>query len=259
MAIRDAARGARAIATLFALATASTHAGTDEGARIIDEGTRAAGGLAAARAIAALEYRIHIKEATYEAEADYFVDRTGRMRIDVHIDGKRVYTECLDGAQAWQMGADGVVTQSSASGKASLWHGTQYPGQILSLTEHPAHGHRVTYIGTETVAGIPYDVLQLSMSDGFTTFRYLDPDTHLSMRSRDTSALHPDIDPEKVPLETAFSDYRRIDGVMRPFLSTHTDLRDGKWLQTVRVISIQTLPALPNALFVRGSLHEPLH
>lgn len=245
--------GAIAVAG-FMLATTAPAASNASTAAIMDAATRASGGLAAARAIPALEYRLHIIEATHEADAVYVVDRNGRMRIDVAIGGKRVYTECLVGRDAWQMGGDGVVTASSAKGRAALWHGTQNPGQILALAELPAHGHRVDYLGTETIDGVAYDALRLTMSDGFVNYRYLDPQTHLIVRSRDTSALHPDVDATEKPSETIWSDYRRVDGVMRPFVSTHRNVDDGQWLQTVRVVSIRTLPALPDTMFVRGSL-----
>ncbi len=247
----------RALLIIFAGLALQTHA-ADRTRAVVDAATRASGGLAAARAIAALEYRLHIKERTYEADADYVVDRKGRMRIDVSIDGERVYTECLDGEHAWQMGRDGAVTASSASGRAALWHGTQYPGQILALAELPARGHRVNALGTQTIDGIAYDVLRLTMSDGFVTYRFLDPRTHLIARSRDVRALHPDIDPATAQLETTFGDYRRIDGMVRPFLSTQVDLRNGQWLQTTRVQSIRSLPALPDAWFERGSLRAPV-
>ena len=225
-------------------------------AAVIAQVARAEGSAASQAAIAALVYELHIKEPTYEADATYRVDRNGRMRIDGYANGKRFITECYDGQRAWQMDGDGVVTSESAKGAATLWRGTQYPGQILSLAELPAHGHRVAAIEPETIEGVVYDVLELTMSDGFQTWRYVDPRSHLITRGRDTRPLHLDVDPTETWIETAWSDFRVVDGVRRPFLSTQTDLHTGKLLQTTTVRSIRAVPNLPDRLFVAGAAAE---
>ena len=240
------------IAVTLVVAT-SAAAAAETTTALVDQISRAAGGLAAAKKIPALGYDLHIKEATYEADATYLVDRKGRMRIDVYIDGKRVFTECYDGSSAWEMGADGVPKDASASGAAALWHGTQYPGQILDVSELPAKGHKIDRVGVERIQGVDYQVLRLTLRDGYVTYRYVDPTTHLITRGRDVRAAHPDIDPKKIEIETNWSDFRTVDGVKRPFVSTETDLKDGKWLQTASTTRIRKLAALPDALFVKGS------
>jgi hypothetical protein len=222
-------------------------------AEFINRVTRAAGGLAAAQAIPALAYYLHIKEATFEVNAIYLVDRKGRMRVDLYKDGKRIFTECHDGARAWEMDADGKASDASATGTAALWHGTQFPGQILALAELPERGHRVDYTGDERIGGVDYAVLKLTMSDGFQTWRYVNRRTLRIERARDVRAPHPDIDPKKTLLETADSDFRKVDGVLRSFLQTQTDLQTGKWNQTAAITAIRKLPGLADALFVKGS------
>jgi hypothetical protein len=207
-------------------------------------------------AISALIYDLHIKEATYEADATYIVDRKGRMRIDAYSKGKRFVTECYDGRKAWDMDGDGAVTTESAKGASTLWRGTQYPGQILALAELPRHAHSVKAIEPETIDGVAYDVLELTMSDGFKTWRYVDPRSHLITRGRDTRPLHIDIDSTEALIETVWSDFRAVDGVQRSFVSMQTDLHSGKWLQTTTVKSIRKLAILPDRLFVPGAAAE---
>jgi hypothetical protein len=247
------------LAAAFVLASiipATTAAG-DRPPAIVDTVTRTAGGLAAAQAISALAFHMHIKEATFEVDGVYAVDRNGRMRIDLYKDGKRVFTECHDGTHAWEMDGAGKATDTSVEGTAALWHGTQYPGQILALAELPGHGHRIESAGREHIDGVDYAVLKLTMRDGFETYRYVNLRTRRIERSRDVRAPHPDIDPKKTLLDTAWSHFRTVDGVLRPFVETQTDLATGKWNQTVTVQSIRKLPALPDALFVKGSLPDP--
>lgn len=246
-------------ATLMLLALGNVQAAPDKTARIIDAVTLASGGLAAAKAIPALVYDLHIKEATYEVDATYRVDRKGRMRIDIYIEGKRVYTECYDGKHGWQMEGDGKVVDSSEQGTAALWHGTQYPGQILALAELPEHGHMIQNTGRERIDGTDYEVLKLTMSDGFETYRYVNTRTSRIERSRDVRAPHPDIDPKKTLLDTTSSDFRLVDGVLHSFVETQTDLKTGKWNQTATVKAIRKLPALDDGLFVKGSLPATSH
>lgn len=244
---------ATAVLILVPTLPAARPAAADPATALVDSVTKTAGGLAAAQAIPALAYRLRIKEATFEVDAVYAVDRRGRMRVDLYKDGKRVFTECHDGAHAWEMDGDGKATDASPAGTAALWHGTQYPGQILALAELPGHGHRIETSGRERIDGVDYAVLKLTMRDGFETYRYVNRSTQRIERSRDVRAPHPDIDPKKTVLDTAWSDFRRIDGVLRPFVETQTDLATGKWNQTVTVQSIRKLPALADALFVKGS------
>jgi hypothetical protein len=66
-------------------------------------------------------------------------------------------------------------------------------------------------------------------------------------------APHPDIDPKRTLLDTAYTDFRKVDGVLRPFTETQTDLKNGRWNQTATFTSIHSLPRLSDALFARGS------
>lgn len=253
MRLRLALRRGLNLLLLLVLTPGPAICATDRTAAIVDQVTRASGGIAAAQAIPALAYHIHVKEATYEADGTYLVDRKGRMRIDLYMGDRRVYTECYDGTRGWQMNGDGKVAESSVEGTKALWHGTQYPGQILALAELPQHGHHIETSGHERIDGVDYDVLKLTMRDGFETYRYVNRKTGRIERSRDMRAPHPDIDAKRRPLDTAWSDFRKIDGVVRPITETQIDLATGKWNQTATVKSIRTLPALADALFVAGS------
>ena len=49
-----------------------------------------------------LAYEIKIKEPTFEATAIYQATRAGQMRIDLYMQGDRLFTEAFDGETAWQ-------------------------------------------------------------------------------------------------------------------------------------------------------------
>jgi hypothetical protein len=185
-------------------------------------------------------------------DAIYTATRDGRMRIDIIAGGNRVYTEAYDGHEGWDYGKEGSVPVVDPYAEA-LWHGTQFPGQIFGLQDLAANGHRLEYAGRETIEGIDYYVLKITLSDGFVTFRYINPRTWMIERGRDFRAFHPAVDDKKTWIETVWSDYRPVDGVMRSFLSVNTDLTSGKLQATNKVTLMKINPDLDESIFARPS------
>ncbi|HEV2111771.1 MAG TPA: hypothetical protein VGT99_10495 [Gammaproteobacteria bacterium] len=199
--------------------------------------------------IKAVEVDLDIREANSDSEAIYRADRQGRMRIDIYSGGKRVYTEAYDGHQGWDWGKAGSAPTVDRYA-AALWHGTQFPGQIFGLQDMAALGHKLEYIGREIVAGVDYYVLKLTLSDGFETYRYINPDTWLIERGRDFRSFHPARNHDrKTWIETVWSDYRPVQGVRRSFLSVNTDLGSGQWQATNTIHAIKINPTLDPAIF----------
>ena len=217
---------------------------------LIERNTRARGGQAAIEAIRNLEVRLRIVEPTYTAEGTWRVDRQGRMRIDVFIDSKRVFTEAFDGQRGWQMpGGSEHGALAGAGGAAALRHSGQLPTNILGLHEMAAHGHRLELAGVEDVAGVRYHVVVLTLDDGFQTRYYIDPATFWITRSRVHKALHPDVDPTPTTIETVWSDFRLVSGIRFPFQEQETDLATGKLLQTATLLAVQPNVPLDDSLF----------
>jgi hypothetical protein len=219
---------------------------------LIARNTKAMGGAAAIEKVQRIEVGLHIVEPTFTVDGVYLADRQGRMRIDVRDGGKRVYTEAFDGKEGWQQGADGApVASSGPQGSAALWHGTQFPGQILGLHEMAAHGHRLERAGREEIDGVSYYVLRLTLSDGFETYRYLNPKTWLIDRGRDVRALHPALDAKEKWLENRWTDYRSVDGTVRSYQSSQWDLSAGKQLQTTTINYVKINPEIDPKVFER--------
>ncbi len=215
-------------------------------AEVVARHTRALGGAAAIEGIDSLRYELDIVEPAFTVRATYVVDRLGRMRIDVYSGEERVFTEAFDGRSGWQLGGDGEPARDATpEGSAALWHGTQYPTNILGLHEMAARGHRVELAGGHA--------LRLVLSDGWEMRYTLDPATHLITRAQDERALHPDLDPTVKRLETVWSDYRPLGGTLKPFRSIQIDLATGQVLQTATITKAEVNPPLEPALFARPS------
>lgn len=200
--------------------------------------------------VSTLEVDLRMKDAKAGAElgALYRVNRRGQMRIDIYSGGQRVYTEAFDGKRGWDWGAQGTAATVDPHA-AALWHGTQFPGMIFGLEDLVPNGHRLEYLGRERLSGVDYYVLKITLSDGFVTYRYVNPATWLIERGRDFRAFHPALDAHQTWIETVYSDYRRVDGVLRSFLSTNTDLGTGAWQATNTVTAIRVSQPLDPSIF----------
>lgn len=219
---------------------------------VVERHTAAVADSAALDSVQRLRVHLRILEPGFTLEGVYRVDRRGRMRIDVYSDGRRVFTEAYDGETGWQMGADGTsATTADDAAAEALWRGTQYPSNIVPLHEVDDRGHRLELVGRDTVDDVAYHVLRLTLSDGFETDWYVHPETWLLERRRDVRALHPDQDPTEQRLETRWSDFRSVAGVLRPFRSRQVDLATGEVLQRTEVEGIVVNPDFPVDVFVR--------
>ena len=208
-------------------------------AEVVARHAEARGGRAAIETIESLEARLRIVEPTYTAEGTWRVDRRGRMRIDVFIGGKRVFTEAYDGRSGWQRtGDDAPAKAASPEGAAALRHSGQLPTNVLGLHEMAAHGHRLALAGREEIGGVRYYVVLLTLDDGFPTRYFVDPASFLITRSRVHKALHPDNDPTPTTIETVWSDFRPVAGVLFPFEARDTDLATGKLLQATTLLEM---------------------
>ena len=217
---------------------------------LIARNTAARGGREAIEVIQSLEAKLRIVEPTYTADGVWRVDRRGRMRIDVFIGGKRVFTEAFDGANGWQMAGNAERAKAaSPEGAAALRHSGQLPTNILGLHEMAAHGHRLDLAGREELGGVLYYAVVLTLDDGSQTRYYIDPSSFLVTRSRVRKALHPDNDPTPTTIETVWSDFRPVSGVLFPFEARDTDLATGRLLQTTTLVELTANRPAEDRLF----------
>jgi hypothetical protein len=199
--------------------------------------------------IRSMQIDLKMQDSGSSMNAVYRVTRDGRMRIDIMQKGVRVYTEAYDGHSGWDLGADGSAPSTDPHGDA-LWHGTQFPGNIFSLGDMKAAGHRLDSMGREDLDGIRYYVLKLTLSDGFETYRYVNPNTWLIDRGRDFRAFHPALNSQKTWVETRWSDYRSVGGSLYAFKSVNIDLNTGQELAVTDVTAIKVNPTIDSNLFV---------
>jgi hypothetical protein len=215
---------------------------------IIERNTQAVGGRSAIEAVQSIEVDLHIVDPEFEVDGKYRAARPGQMRIDIFAGGKRVYTEAFDGERAWQWKGS-AIEQESPKGTAALRHGMELPGKLFGLHELSQRGHRIELAGRDAIDGTDYYALRITLADGHTTTVYVDPGNWVITRRRDVRPLHPDVDPTPTTIESRFSDFRQVDGVVFAFANKDTDLATNKILETTNVRSIKVNPQFDPAIF----------
>jgi hypothetical protein len=217
---------------------------------VIDRNTQAMGGKKAIEAVQSIAVDLHIVDPGFTVDGTYRAARPGRMRIDVNVEGKRVFTEAFDGDRGWQWKGEGTTTvEESTKATAALRHGIELPGHLYGLHELRQRGHRIDLVGREKIEGIDYYALRVTLSDGYTTTLYVDPKSWLITRRRDVRPLHVDIDPTPTTIEQRMSDFRRVAGAWFSFANTETDLKTGKLLETTTVRAITINPEIDEEIF----------
>lgn len=213
-------------------------------ASLVARHVEARGGAKAIEAVHTFESELRIEEPAFAVDGRYVATRDGRMRIDVSMDGTRVFTEAIDHGRSWSWSPQDGVSEGSPQGSVALRHGIEFPFKLFGLHEMTARGHRLELQGRETVDGIDYHVLRLTLDDGFPVTYYVHPDSWLIERERTRRALHVDVDPTPQWIETVYSDYRPVGGVLYPFKHVERQLVTGNVLSTGTIRVIRINPSL---------------
>lgn len=217
--------------------------------RLVAHNAKAMGGRSAIEAVHSIRVDLHVVDPGFEVDGVYLAARPGRMRINIYAEGQHVYAEAFSGTHGWQWKGKGDPVEESPLATAALCHGVELPGHLFGLHELRGRGHRVELVGREKIEGINYHALRVTLSDGYSTNLYVDPETWLITRRRDVRPLHPDVDPTPTTIENKMSDFRRVEGVLYPFASTDTDLATGKVLERTTVRSIKLNPEVDPKVF----------
>jgi hypothetical protein len=199
--------------------------------------------------------RLRVEEPGFVVEVRYAADRAGRVRVDVFHEGRRVFSEGIDELGAWSMGEEGSPAAASDEALAALEHGRLF--NLYDLEELRRLGHRLVLEGRQRRGGRTYDVLRVELADGFRTWRWIDAESGRLAIQRDRRALHPDIDPRPIWIETRLSDFRSESGVEMPFAERQIDAGTGRSLQATRILEVERNPCLPDADLRRPEAAQP--
>lgn len=178
-----------------------------------------------------------------EALVSREVKRPGRIRTEFVYQGMTaVYV--FDGQRGWQIApfAGSFAPEPMPEEAARL--ALEQADIDGPLVDWKAKGHRVELVGREKRAEREVLVLELALAGGAARRLFLDASSLLLVRMESTRSVRG----REVALETAYSDYREVAGVLFPH-AIETTARDRPGRLSVRVESIEANPPLDDARF----------
>lgn len=222
---------------------------------IVRRNTAARGGAAALNRVRSLAIDVEIDEAGQKLNGHYAADTEGLVRIDVYADGKLVGAEGVDRKGVWILGKDGPQPSKATGAANALTNGAE--NHLFGWNRFAARGNTMKLMAAETIDGVLCPVVEVRYSTGHVSYFYVDPNTWLAVRRRDERAYHPDVSQQTQRVETRFSDFKKVDGVVAAHLNEDFDIDTGKLLSTNRVLSRRINPLLPSNYFDRGRRGSP--
>jgi hypothetical protein len=218
---------------------------------VIAHNTEARGGAEALDRVRTCWFDIEISENGQTFPIRYYASLDRLTRVDVVIDGQRAYSEGVDGDGVWLWEGGAPAAQPSvAEGSANaLLHGVE--SNLVGLHRFRERGAQLELAPQEVLEGVNYHVIACTYSTGHLTYFYVDPNSWLITRKRDQRAYHPDVDATEQHVESRFSDFQTVDGVVAPHLNEDFNIDTGAQLSTARVLARRLNPDLPEGLFRR--------
>lgn len=219
-------------------------------ATVLARHTEARGGAAALDAVHTLRNEAEVVEPSFTVRGPYIASAEGLMRVDISLDGQCVFSEGVDRAGAWSWQQGGAPETASPTGSGALRHGIEF--NVFGLHRFAERGHTLTLVGQEEFNGAQCHVIKIVLNDGFETYRLIDANTWMMVGSRDTRAVHPDIDSTEILLSNEFSDFRAVDGVTSSFAWLQRNITTQEVVQRGTVLSLVYNPPLTDADFDRN-------
>jgi hypothetical protein len=168
----------------------------------------ARGGAAALDRVRAVRMDVEVRVRGLDLLVTYEAGVDGRVAVEVFRDGERVYAEGIEA------GADGDV---------ALRHGAEL--HLFGLHRFAERGHRLALVAENEV--------EVTFANGALATLTLAP---LLVARRDVRAYHPEADERKQRIESRYSDFVAVDGVLAAHASEDVDLDTGAVLATQRVL-----------------------
>lgn len=218
--------------------------------QVIARNTEARGGAAALDRVRSVLIEVEIIEGALTLNGRYAANDKGMVRIDVYAAGKLVASEGVDTSGVWILGKDGPQPSVATGAANALTNGAQT--HLFGWHRFADLGHKLSLATPETIDGVTYPVVKVVLATGAPSYNYVDPATWLVVRRRDERAYHPDVDLTKKRVETRFSDFVSVEGVVAPHRNVDLNLADESVLSTNRVLSRQINPQLPADHFDRN-------
>lgn len=188
----------------------------------------------------ALRVRSKHHEGKWNPDFDYRIMKPGFMLMTATYSDGVVIQEGFDGVRAWEhleRNPEPVYVEGDAF--KGLAQGAHSPVFLYGLNDMEELGAEVSKTGCDTVDETLYYLIRVKASFGTDIEYYVNAESFLLERARATRALHPTLDPTQITIEERWSDFRRVNGVLYPFILSQWDTATGKRLSWLEVRSVE--------------------
>ena len=143
---------------------------------------------------------------------------------------------------------NGKAYETKGRPKVALWNTTQWPSSLNALYQMEAMGHRVRYLGLETLEKQQYHRILLTLSNGWESYYYVHPESFQLVRSRNVRRFHA-VDKNIRRIETQWSDFRDVAGLKIPYAFREVDIDTGEVLSEGTSLSFKLNLPIPRRGF----------
>ncbi len=171
--------------------------------------------------------------------------RPRRSRVEVVFQGQ-TSVQVFDGDQGWKVRPFLGRHEVEPFSDEELRQASQQADLDGLLIDHAAKGNKVELVGKEKVDGRDAFHLAVTLRTGQVRHVWVDADTYLDVKVDGTRRM--DGKPKRV--FTQLGDYRRVEGVMVPFL-LETSVAGVAGSEAIRVERVAVNPPLDEARFAR--------
>ena len=173
------------------------------------------------------------------------IQRPGLFRLEFTYQGTTsVFAH--DGKAGWQIAPlQGQFEPQAMPPEADAAGGADQRDIEGPLVDWRKKGHVVELAGRESIAGAEVDKLKVVLRDGVVRYDYVDAASHMVVRS-DVSRL---IRGHRVELQTTFSDFRQVSGIVFPH-HLEIQVKDRPQILKIAVEQIELNPQLDPASFL---------
>lgn len=200
----------------------------------------ALGGTEAIGALRAFRAEGVTKLEAGEVEFTLWAARPAKVRLESRVGGQTM-VQAYDGVTAaWGMPAGGSPALLAPGEAREFIAGSDFDGPLVNPG---AKGYAVSYAGESELEGRACLHLMLAARDLELIELFVDAESYLVMKR---ISARPEV-PDAGKLETFFSDYRPVSGVMIPFRVT--TFEGARMVTDTRIERITPMAALPDSLF----------
>jgi hypothetical protein len=172
------------------------------------------------------------------------IQRPGLFRLEFSYQGTTsVFAH--DGQSGWQIAPlQGEFEPRAMPPEADAAGGADQRDIEGPLVDWRKKGHAVELVGRETIAGAETDKLKVTLRGGVVRHDYVDVASHMVVRS-DVSRI---VRGHRTELQTTFSDFRKVSGIVFPHL-LEIHVKDRPQVLKIVVERIELDPELDPASF----------